>query len=486
MKIKGKKFYLIGIKGVGMAGIAILLKKKGGVVRGGDVETEFITDELLRLNNIKVDKFSDDKTKDAIDSDYVVYSAAHGGIENPLVKRALERGVKVLNQAEVINGIAMSFKNQVAICGSHGKTTTTSLLSCSLRHLRGKIGYLIGSPFINCENERKMGADYYGDEYFIFEADEYKIPLLNGSKKSKLRFYTPSFVLATNIEFDHPDVFRNVKEIKDEFRRLFEQVIREGGKIFYCGDDHQLSKLRKEINEGENFISFGLSDKNNFYAQRIRKEAKGSSFDLINRGKRVGRFKINIEGVHNVSNAVGVISVLLSLGFDYEEIKEAIKIFYGVKRRFEISYSSRRLVLIDDYAHHPTEILSTLRAARRRYPLRKMIVFFQPHTYSRTKALANDFVKALSYADLSFILPIFPSAREKKEDFKISNHTLEIMADKNGLSNVKAVSSVKEAALFMKETINNRGNNFVVLTVGAGDVYKNSYNILNFFNLDDK
>lgn len=419
-----KTVFIVGIKGVGMANLALILKKMGKDVSGSDVEEEFITDKWLKKQKIIIfpgfSPFNIPKETQA-----VVYSAAHGGSENVQVLEAKKRGIRVFHQAEFISGLMEQFKTKVAVAGSHGKTTTASLLAYSLIKLGAKPTYLVGSS----DFDGYPAGDFGSYDFFVVEADEYAVDPPK-DKTPKFNFLNPDIILCTNIDFDHPDVFADVTEIEKAFSNFF----KKGKKIIQC------EKLNmKDIKTNE----------------------KGTSFVLDGHGQ----FEISLYGEKNAWNAAGVVTTLVELGFKKEKIRKAIKTFTGPKRRFEQKFVVNNTYLFDDYAHHPKEIEATINAARKKFSKKRVIVIFQSHTFSRTQALLKDFSKALSLADYAFILPIFSSARENPADFSVTHHDIEKSAGRNA----KAVDSKASLLAELRKTLK-RGD--VIFTMGAGDVYK--------------
>ncbi len=411
MLMEAKNIFIVGMKGVAMANLALILKKMGKTVAGSDVDEEFITDELLKKNEIGW-QVGFNTLPD--ETDLIIYSAAHGGTNNPQVIEAKKRDIKVISQAEILDEIMGQFKIKIAVCGSHGKTTTASLLAYSLIKLGKKPSYLVGAPSFN----NFWGGDYQNSDYFIVEADEYGVnPPFD--KTPKFNFLKPDYIICTNIDFDHPDVYRNLEEIKKTFLKFF-----DGKKLFLCANDKSLMEVAKQL------------PKNNYLT-----------------------FKESL-----ISHTGGVALCLSNLGFKNTEIKEAMRDFTGAKRRFELVYNGG-VTLYDDYAHHPKEIEATIAAARARFPKQRLIIIFQPHTYSRTQSLLPDFARSLSLADLAYILPIFPSAREKTSDFHVSSSDI-VKLNPNKLF---SVSSTGQLLKLLASTLQPQD---VIFTMGAGDVYK--------------
>ena len=442
---QSKKIFFLGIKGVAMANLAVILKKMGKNVTGCDLQEEFITDKLLKDNKISwVTGF--DLVNLHEDIDLIVYSAAHGGISNPLVIEAKNKKINIISQAKLIGEMMEGFENRIAVCGCHGKTTTSSMLVYALNKLKQKPSYLVGVPFFS----GNQGGDFQDKKYFVVEADEYGVnPPID--KTPKFNLLNPNQIIATNIDFDHPDVYRDLEDTKNAFRKFFGDK-----KLIANIDDKNLLQCIDTLKAK----TYGESDKANFQIINIKIDEDGSTFEL----KNIGKFKISLFGKHNISNATAVIVQLLEFGFKASEIGEAIADFTGAERRFEKIYFKNNIYLFDDYAHHPAEITATIKAAKNRFLNRRIIILFQPHTYSRTSNLLNDFTKSLSLADIGFVLPIFASARENSSQFNVSSK--DIVKDSENLNYVES----NDHMLNQLEKTLKEGD--VVFTMGAGDVYK--------------
>lgn len=469
-----KNVFIVGIKGVAMANLALILKKMGKNMTGSDVSEEFITDELLKKNKISYTiGFNPDGLPK--NTDIIIYSAAHQGVDNPQVKEGQRRGIKVQSQAEVLGQLSRQFKTTIAVCGCHGKTTTASLLAYSLMKLGVKPSYLVGSSSFDGCDGGNYHATVYGS-YFVVEADEYGVNPPH-DKTAKFQYLRPKYIICTNIDFDHPDVYKNIEETKQTFLNFFKRTIFDTivakmvPRLFLCVDDENLMAVAKKLPRGS-YLTFGFDKKADFRIVDAKIDQFGSSFNLIiNQGLNLNNLKgLNLKflGGKNIANAAGVVSLLLYLRYSPEKIKKAIANFTGAKRRFEKNAYINDIYLFDDYAHHPTEISATIDAARQRFPKRKIIIIFQPHTYSRTQALLSDFAKSLSLADLSIVLDVFPSAREKKEDFKVSSLDIEKTAKEYNKNNVVYVRNNKLWNFLAK----NLKKGDVIFTMGAGDIYK--------------
>ncbi|MEK7177739.1 MAG: UDP-N-acetylmuramate--L-alanine ligase, partial [Patescibacteria group bacterium] len=452
---QSKNIFFLGIKGVAMANLAVILKKMGKNITGCDIEEEFITDKLLKDNKITwITGF--DANKLDKETDLIVYSAAHGGTSNPLIVAALQNKIKVISQAKLLGELMDQFENKIAVCGCHGKTTTSSLLVYALNKLKQKPSYLVGVPFFTgCQ-----GGDFQDKKYFVVEADEYGVNPPT-DKTPKFNLLNPNYIIATNIDFDHPDVYKDIEETKEAFRKFFgnNNLEATAPRLLLCIDDKNLAEVAKSLPK-KRYLTYGESKNANYQIINCKITEDESTFEI----KNVGKFSISLFGKHNIFNATAVIVQLLELGFGVEEIKKALIGFTGAERRFERIYFKNNIYLFDDYAHHPAEIAATINAAKARFKDRRIIVIFQPHTYSRTSNLLKEFGESLSLADIGLILPIFASAREKIGQFKVSSRDI-VRGSKNLYFVDSNVQLINQLDRILKE-----GD--VVFTMGAGDVYK--------------
>lgn len=460
-----KNIHFVGIKGVGMTPLAIIAKEAGVKVSGCDIDEEFITDTPLKKAGIEPIKgFSKDHIKNV---DLIITTGAHGGFENPEVKTAKEAGIKILTQGQAVGEFMQgdifgkSFKG-ISIAGSHGKTTTTAMIATIFRESGLDPSFIIGTSSISS----LPSAGHFGKgSYFIAEADEYATePSLD--KTAKFLWQYPKILLFTNIDFDHPDVYSSIDKVRGAFLK-FAQQLPADGILVANGDDRQVQKLIKEY-DGR-VILYGMSEMNNFVLRRISISQDQMFFWVDANRTSLGEFSLQVTGEHNGLNALGATIVALEAGISLEKIKKALSSFGGSKRRSEyIGQLLSGAYLFDDYAHHPTEIKSTLKCFRQRFPKSKIVCIFQPHTYSRTKYLFEDFVSSFSNSDEAIITDIYSSSREKP-DLSISAKQL-----------VERISSFHRACLFLPtlsdvvEYINKKdyGRETIIITMGAGDIYK--------------
>ncbi|MDO8658595.1 MAG: UDP-N-acetylmuramate--L-alanine ligase [Candidatus Levybacteria bacterium] len=464
-KKKIKLIHFVGIKGVGMAPLAIIAKEAGFKVTGSDIADEFITDiSLKNAGIVPLIGFSKEHVKNP---DLVIFTGAHGGQENVEVLAAKNKEIPVMTQGEAV-GTFMDGKifnrkfDGISVAGSHGKTTVTAMISTILKDAGLDPSFLIGTGSI-----ASLGScGHFGrGKYFVAEADEYATEP-NFDKTPKLLWQHPKIAVFTNIELDHPDLFDSVDDIRSAFLKFANQLPQDGV-LIACGDDPQNQKLIKEY--GKKVITYGFSPGNSFVIRNIRISGDHMFFWVDANDTSIGGFMTNIVGEHNGLNAMSAIIVALECGLTIEKIREGIKKFTGTKRRFEyIGRLNTGAVLYDDYAHHPTEIKKTLFAFRQSFPKSKIVCVFQPHTYSRTKILFDDFLHSFNYADTVILINIYPSQREKP-DPSISSSLL-TEGVKKFHKEVFFLPKLPDVVKYIKEK--GFGKDTVVITMGAGDVYK--------------
>jgi len=465
--------FIVGIRGVAMANIARILSQMGKHVEGSDLNASFITDSVLAdIDSKVIPSFEADKLPDGVD--LVIYAASHGGKQNPQVVEAEQRDIPIIHQAEFLAMLLSQFNTSLAVAGCHGKTTTASLLAFSLAKLSRGVSYMIGVSEFN----HQFGGEYGGNEYFIVEADEYGIdPPDNITPKFHL--LKPNYSIITNIDYDHPDVYETVEDTKKAFKTYALQQLQVDiieRQLVVCIDDKNMLDILPSLPK-KSYISYGMSTNADVRISHTSPTQKGTSFSISSSFFNLDKVKgeISLFGEKNVLNATAVITLLLHIGFEITKIVKVLKDFTGAKRRFELLGKRGGITLFDDYAHHPTEIEATIQAAQSRFPKRRIVLLFQPHTYSRTKELADEFVKTLSKADKVILLPIFASARESSKDDSISSQTIADSINKKTPGKAFATTN-KDSALLQLNTI--KKTNDIIFTMGAGDVYTLAAHIL--------
>jgi len=477
-----KRIHFVGIKGVGMTPLAIIAKEAEFDVSGCDIKDSFITDEALKKASI-VPKIGFSKTH-IKGADLVITTGAHGGFNNIEVKEAIKQGIKVLTQGEAV-GVFMEGKiikrnfTGISVAGTNGKTTTTGMIATILKHAGLFPSYIIGTSFI-------PSLGYAGNlgkgKYFIAEADEYATdPVLN--KTPKFLWQHPKIIVITNIGFDHPDIYPSINEVKEAFRKFILKLPGDGVVVAY-GDDPNVLDVITCYN-GKKII-YGESLDNDYVISNIKTKNRKISFSVSAKDGFKGNFALNIFGEQNVLNATASIIVGKYLGLSLGQLKNGISSYKGSKRRSEFIGNLKRGALVfDDYAHNPAKICATLKAFRSAYPNKRIVCIFQPHTYSRTKSLFEQFVNSFDDADTIIITNIYASLREKKDPTVSS----EILADAirlsprrspfghlRGVRNVVFLPYLTDVVEYIDKK--KYGEDTIVITMGAGDIYKISSKLI--------
>lgn len=384
-----KNIHFVGIGGIGMSGIAEVLAASGVTVSGCDLKRSVATD-LLESRGVHV-LFGHDPAHLAGVGLVVVTAAVRG--ENDEIDAAHAAGIPVVRRSELLGEI-VNRKRAIGVAGTHGKTTTSAMIATILEEAGLDPTVLVGGMIRNYGTNAKAGAG----QYLVVEADEYD---------RTFHQLHPEVAVVTNIEADHLEYYGSLEAIVEAFR-IYLQGVRPGGVIIGCQDDPAVARLLDAISADCRVVRYGLGAGADMTATRISFEDRGSSFEVPGSGF----FKLFVPGEHNVRNALAAIAVGLQLQIEPTVIGTALAKYLGVDRRFQILGDYAGAIIVDDYAHHPTEIRATLAAARKGYPNRRVVVVFQPHLYSRTRDFAGDFASALRMADVAIVAPIY-AAREK-------------------------------------------------------------------------
>lgn len=465
MNKKIKNIHFVGIKGVGMAPLAIIAKEAGFKVSGCDIDEEFITDEALKKASITpLVGFS---PSHIVNADLVITTGAHGGYDNPEVSQAKAKRITVWTQGQAVGefmegDIFNKTFEGVSVAGSHGKTTTTAMIATILKDSRLDPSFLIGTgnvPYLDSIGHFGKG------NIFVAEADEYATEP-KYDKTPKFLWHNPQIAVITNIELDHPDLFESIDDLSKAFLSFCNKVL-ESGLIVACIDDEEVRKLIKEVDR--KFITYGFSKNADYIIEKVSIEREKMFFWAGNRQTSLGEFMLNITGEHNALNALAAVVVSLELGLSVQNIKLGLSKFEGTRRRFEyIKDISTGAMLYDDYAHHPTEIFKTLLAFKKTFPDKKILCIFQPHTYSRTKKLFEQFISSFTYADEIILMDIYSSLREDKDP----SVTSEMLKDKLVTRGKKAVYFSNTSDMVKYVVQKEYDSKWIILTMGAGDIYK--------------
>lgn len=438
--------HFIGIGGVGMSALALILLDLGYKISGSDISSSKITNRLIDKGAIIFENHNENNIEGA---ELIVVSSAIPE-SNPEIEAALKKNIKIIKRAKMLANL-MDHKYGIAIAGTHGKTTTTSMISLLLEKSGLDPTVVIGGESNNIKSNAKLGRG----NYIVVEADE--------SDGSFLEL-NPHMAIVTNIEDDHLDHYKNIENVLKDFMKFIDQVPNDG-KVILCKDCDNVKKLIKEYEKS--YISYGISTEADFMAKKIELDKLSSRSEIYWQGEKIGNLHLNVAGYHNILNALAAIAVARELGMNFNQIAETLESFQGVQRRMEIVADiDDKILIMDDYAHHPTEIKATLSALRNSWENRRIIVVFQPHRYSRTKLLAEKFGKVFFDADQVVITDIY-SANEPPIS-GISGETIFNEIKKANHSYVKYIPSKDNILSFLYEIVQ-PGD--VIITIGAGDIW---------------
>jgi UDP-N-acetylmuramate--alanine ligase len=439
--------HFIGIGGISMSGLAQILLKEGFQISGSDSKSSDLTDRL-RAKGAKIyigQNASNIEEKPQL----VVYTAAIRE-DNPEFAAVKQAGIPMLSRAELLGQIMANYQHSIAVAGTHGKTTTTSMLSqillCAMKDPTISVGGILDSIGGNI----RVG----NSDVFITEACEYTNSFLN--------FY-PMYSIITSVEAEHLDFFKDIDDIRNSFHRFASNTAKNGS-VIINGEIENFSDITAGLDC--NVITYGLCNSCEYYATNIEFNDKAcATFTVMHRDEALSTISLSVPGIHNVANALASIALCLDLGICMGDIIKGLLAFGGTHRRFEYKGVWNGITIIDDYAHHPTEVAATLTAAKN-YPHGRIICVFQPHTYSRTNAFLDDFAEVLSMADIVVLADIY-AAREKNT-IGISSTAILDKLVKTGCD-AHYFPSFSEIENFLKE---NCINNDLLITMGAGDIYQ--------------
>ena len=450
---EAKNFYLVGVKGVAMASIAQCLLDAGKTVVGSDIAEDFVTAPVLARRGVQIEDINSVPDFAGKKIDAVVYTAAHQGVENPQVAAAITAGIPVYTQAQAL-GEFFNQKQGIAVCGVGGKSTVSAMITFVLDKLAQEelsfsvgVGEIIGMS--------KTGQWQENGKYFVAEADEY---VVDPNAKAKGLEITPRFsflepfaTICTNLKYDHPDVYKNFEATKQTFAKFFSQI-KNGGLLVINGDNADLVTLTSQLGrEDLKIITFG--------------EKEDCDFRLAD-----FHFELLVPGKFNLINALAALACIAQLGFKPSEIIAALNEFRSTKRRFELVKKDEQHWHFDDYAHHPSEILAVIDTLNENFGEQKKLISFQPHTFSRTRELFDDFVDALAThtknIDEILLIDIFPSAREAFDAEMNCDKLVAAVKNKYPNCQIKNLKTISGLADYVKKS-----DYGVFITIGAGDIY---------------
>ena len=441
LQTKTKKIHFIGIGGAGMSGLADILFEMGHKITGSDKE-ESETTKYLAKRGISV--FKGHHSKNIEEQDLVVYSSAISR-DNSEMTEAIKKNIPIIRRAEIL-GQLMQKQYGIAVSGTHGKTTTTSMMSKILIDARLDPTVVVGGKMQNLKTNARLGKG----KYFLAEADEFD--------RSFLTLH-PVISIITSLEEDHLDIYKDFADLRSTFLKFVNQTAFDG-LVLLCGDHENVANLSSEISA--NSIIYGTMKNANIFAYNIKNDEGFTQFNLKVFDEDKGLVKINLPGYHNVLNALAAIGVALELEVDFELIKDALGSFNGVQRRFEFKAQRAGILFYDDYAHHPTEVKVTLETAKQGWD-KRVVVLFQPHLFSRTADFFKEFAGALSVADLAIVTPIYPARESAMPGVTSQLITNEINKECVVIDDNNSIVETVQKLL---------NENDLFLTMGAGDIWK--------------
>ncbi len=449
---KSIKMHFIGIGGIGMSGIAEILINLGYEVSGSDLH---LSDQTKRMESLGAKVYIGHSSSNIKDYSVVITSTAIDP-SNPEIVEARKKKIPIIHRSEMLAEL-VRLKHGIGVAGTHGKTTTSSILSYVLYHGGINPTAVIGGKVFNFGSNARTGEG----EYLVFEADESDGTFLN---------LMPTIGIVTNIDADHLDHYRYFENIKEAFLKYMNSIPFYGYSVI-CIDDVTVRELIPRIERP--FSTYGFSEDADFRATDVEVSDGITSFNCYSHGKDTGRYSIRLLGSHNVVNAVSVIAVASELGLDYEVIKEGLYEFSGVGRRLEVIGEVNGIRVYDDYGHHPTEIRATLKALKDLG--RRLVVVFQPHRYTRTELLWDEFGQSFPNADVLFITGIYPAGEKPIEG--VSSELIRESVMKHENRDVKIIQALEEIPESVGKILE-AGD--IVITLGAGDIHKSGKMILDY------
>jgi UDP-N-acetylmuramate--alanine ligase len=438
-----KNIHLVGVGGCGMSGLAQILHEMGYKVSGSDSKEGPNT---LRLKDLGVKIYIGHEATQVREADLLIYSSAVT-MENVELAEAKGKGIAIIQRATMLSWLLNQSAKRIAIAGTHGKTTTTAMIAKVLAEAKLNPTYFIGCDMDYAEGNAKLGAG----QYAVAEADE---------SDSSFLCFSPTIEVITNIESDHMEKFGTMEALLATFEKFANQTDDQGF-ILVDGSDQNNQILMSKVKK--RFITYGLKGEVEYSAKNLFFKNFGSKYQLVRAGKECGEVELSVPGWQNVLNSLPVLAIGFELGLDFLTIANALRTFSGARRRFQTVGEINDILIVDDYAHHPTEIKATLSAARLGWPDRRLIAIFQPHRYSRTMLLKEQFATAFSDADKIVINDIY--AASEKPIPGISGATI-AKAIKG-----KEVEYIPRKEKIVKYLMDELKSNDLVLTLGAGDIY---------------
>ncbi len=449
-----KKYHIhfVGVGGIGMSGIAELLINLGYKVSGSDIKASAITDRLKAMGGTIYKGHRANQIKGA---DVIVTSSAISS-GNPEVLAAQKAATPVIPRAEMLAEL-MRLKYSIAIAGAHGKTSTTSIVASVLNQSGLDPTVVIGGKLKSTDSNAQLGQG----EFIVAEADE--------SDGSFLKI-SPTIAVVTNIDREHLDYYEDLDAIKAVFFDFIDKIPFYGLAVL-CLDNEPVQDLIPRIKK--RYTTYGLSAQADFQARAIEYKGLTSRFVCHHKGNKIGNVTLNLPGLHNIYNALAGIAVGTELDIPFDVIKAALEGLEGVQRRIEVKGRQKGITVVDDYGHHPTEIKFTLQAIKESWPNHRKVIVFQPHRYTRTQALFNEFTRAFYQSDILMVLPIYPAGEMQIEG--VDAHALYEAIRAHGHKQVLYMENFETAAMHLKKILK-KGD--ILLTLGAGDVWQVGQKVL--------
>jgi UDP-N-acetylmuramate--alanine ligase len=452
-----KNVHMVGIGGIGMSSIAEVLLARGYRVSGSDLQTSPVTERLVKLGATIHEGHAAEHVTDA---DVVVHSSAVRATENPETREAGRRRIPIIRRAEML-GELMRAKYGIGIAGTHGKTTTTSMTGLVVQEGGFDPTIIVGGKVAVFDSNAVSGE---GD-IIIIEADEYDRTFLR---------LTPAVAVITNIEADHLDIYADLDDLKGAFVQFANSVPFFGAAVL-CLDDPTIREVLGDVER--RVISYGTSRQAQVRAESVAQEGAVTTFSVMRDAEYLGDIALRAPGLHNVRNALAAVAVGLELDIPFSRIQQALGDFTGVDRRFQIKGEAGDVVVIDDYAHHPTEIEATLEAASAGWPGRRVVAVFQPHLYSRTRDFQDGFARSFYDADVLVLTEIYGAREQPIEG--VSGKMLADLTSRYGHRDVRYLAEKDALPAYLAE-VAQPGD--LVITMGAGDVYKCGERFLDMLN----
>jgi UDP-N-acetylmuramate--alanine ligase len=454
---KTQTIHFIGIGGIGMSGMAELLFKLGFNMTGSD---QAVSDRTTYLQSLGIKVYEGHSRKNITNADVVVYSSAVK-LDNPEVIEAQRRNIPVIRRAEMLGELLKLKKTSIAISGTHGKTTSSSMLGSILTETDLDPTLVIGGIV----NKFQTNAISGKGDIIVVEADEFDRTFLS---------LQPTMAVITNLDLEHLDCYENLTDLQNTFSQ-FVNSVPFYGKVIVCIDKENIQNIFPSIKRP--IVTYGFSQQADVRAQNVHFENNTSHFDVVVNNTNLGKIILNTPGKHNIENALSAIAICLELDIEFSLIQRGLEKYAGVRRRFEILHTTQdNITIVDDYAHHPTEVEATLTAASSGWD-KRIIAIFQPHLFTRTRDFYKDFARAFQIADVLIVTEIFP-AREKPIE-GITGQLISESAKIFGHKHVHFIDKVEKIPTFVKQIAQ---KNDMIITMGAGSIWRQAKPIFEELN----